>query len=367
MLPGVCELLDECGLSVGFGLEACGERGDFPAGGFEGGTVGGVGSLLRLEGGEFALHLVQPDGEIGGAGLGLGGLLLEELQLLGCGRGAVFRLHLGKKALHSVAVGAEGVEVGLHLGEAGVEFVAFAAEFLRGGRGAFGGEFALQGLELEAGAGKLARHLLLGLGRAAGSGLGFGAGGARARAGRGGRGQGSGTGWTGRGRSGRCRRLGAGGRLRSCRRRRCGRGRRTETEGGAPVGEGGAGAFECGAVERTDEGLEVLAPGAVLDGERKPDEGLDIVLGDAASLGVGEAEVVLGDGVAALGLGAEGGDFGGFLGGERDEADGGQRQHADKAGWVHGNKRGGPALLSRGGAAASLRNGKKPGPGGIRL
>jgi hypothetical protein len=72
----------------------------------------------------------------------------------------------------------------------------------------------------------------------------------------------------------------------------------------------------------TEQGFEFAALGAGVRGEIEPNESLGEIDGNAAPLRVGEAEIVLGDGVAGFGLlaeGRQGGRQGGVFGGTDGE------------------------------------------------
>jgi hypothetical protein len=78
--------------------------------------------------------------------------------------------------------------------------------------------------------------------------------------------------------------------------------------------------------EFAEQGIEFAALGPGFGGEIEPDEAFDEVDGNAAPLGISEAEVVLGDGVAGLGFLAQNGEgrgHGRIFGGADNE---GQRE-----------------------------------------
>ena len=90
---------------------------------------------------------------------------------------------------------------------------------------------------------------------------------------------------------------------------------------------------------RAQERAQRLAGSTVLGGETEPDISLDRIPGHFPALGVGEAEVVLGDGIAFLRLGAQGAHigFGRTQGDREDKGYEHQRpgQGASEQTWFH--------------------------------
>ena len=149
--------------------------------------------------------------------------------------------------------------------------------------------------------------------------------------------------------------------------RRCGgRARRRSRAQGNDGGSGGApfvqpdfSGLELAGGHFTHEHAKCLAGGAVFGGKAEPDVGFDGILRDHPALGIKEPEVVLGDGVALLRLGANGREvgIGRAEGGTQHEKNRhqGAGHGADKQAWFHGEA-GKPAAMLRFFAGVAIKD-----------
>ena len=117
----------------------------------------------------------------------------------------------------------------------------------------------------------------------------------------------------------------------------CRRGRgRFQIQSGASLGQAFAGGFKIGGIQSAGDGAKGLAAKSAFMRERKPHISLDRIGGDALAVEIGEAQIVLGDGIAALGFGPQGGDIGFGLGQGASDKHGAEQCNLERTFKLHG-------------------------------